>query len=93
MYKVRPIMDTGLMKWKGAITFQCSKVYSNIYAKKRKALGMESMKRGRKKKQPACTVEHATDQKPDDDRTITYKKTQDNSVAINAVIVDVGHWI
>ena len=91
--KVRPIMDEELMKWKSSSTFQCSKVSSNLYAKKRKAVGIEIMKRGRKNKQPARTVEHDTDQKSDDDSTITYKTTYDNSVAIDVVIVDVYHWI
>ena len=86
-------MDAELMQWKGASTFQCSKVSSNLYAKKRKALEMESMKQGQKKTQPARTVENATDQQSDDDITITYKTKQDNSVAIDTVIVYGDHWI
>ena len=86
-------MDAELMLCKGASTFQCRNVSSNIYSKKRKALGMESMKRGQKKKQPARTVEHATDRKSDDEITKTYKTTQDNSVEIDAIIVDGDHWI
>ena len=86
-------MDEELMQWKGASNFQCSKVSSNLYAKKRKALGMKSMKPRRKKKQPSRTVEHATDRQSDKDITITYKTTQDNSVAIDALIVDGDNWI
>ena len=64
-----------------------------MFAKKQKALGMEIMKWGRKKKQPERTVEHVTDRKSDNDSTITHNTTQDNSVAIDAVIVDGDHCI
>ena len=86
-------MDVELMQWKVASTFQCSNVSSNMYANKRKALGMGSMKRGQNKKQPARTAEHTIDWKSDDDSTITYKTTQDHYVAIDDVIVDGYHWI
>ena len=54
-------MDAELMQWKVASTFQCINVSSNMYANKRKALGMGSMKQGQKKKQPAHTAEHTID--------------------------------
>ena len=54
---------------------------------------MESMKQGQNNNQPAHTVKHATDRKSDNDITIIYTTTQDNYVAIDAVIVDRYHWI
>ena len=64
-------MYAELMLCKGASTFQCRNLSSNIFSKKRKALGIKSMKRGQKKKQPARMLEHATDQQSDDYSTMT----------------------
>ena len=64
--KVRPIRDEELADSKCASTFQCSRISSNLYAKKRKALGMELIKRGRKKKKTAHTVNHAATDLPSD---------------------------